>query len=107
MTHKLPKKDEPDELKSSEEKVFTFLENLSEFIGGLVIVVSLSTFSALIGLIIYIIVRERIGFILMIIVFGIGVVFSIFYALHIWRTKGTVNFISNTPTGVSVQDDHL
>lgn len=84
------------ELSKNSNGYITFLELLAEIIAWFAIVVSLSFFSGIIGGIIYLISSGKLGLIIAIIITGIGVVTSIIYACYVWKTKGTVNFISNS-----------
>ena len=74
--------------------IFWILESMTEVVGWLQIVASISVLGGIFGGIIYLIIPNTIGFILGVIVASIGIVFSMFYATKIWKKRGTVNFIS-------------
>ncbi len=84
---------EPDEVSN---KYIVFLELLTEVIAWFAIVVSLSFFAGIISFIILLLISGQSGFIIAMIILGLGVVTSIIYASYIWKTTGTVNFISNS-----------
>ncbi len=84
------------ESKNNSNRYLNFLEFLTEIIAWLAIVAFISFFSGIIGLITYLIISGEIGYIIAIIIGGVGVISSIIYASYIWKTKGTVNFISNS-----------
>jgi hypothetical protein len=80
----------------SEDRYFKLLETICEIVGWCVIVISLSAFAALIAFLLYLFIKGNTGIVIACTIFVLGAITSIIYASYIWRTKGTVNFISNS-----------
>lgn len=79
-----------------EDRYFKLLETVCEIVGWCVIVISLSAFAALIAFLLYLFIKGNTGIAIACTIFVLGAITSIIYACYIWRTKGTVNFISNS-----------
>ena len=72
-------------------KVFHFI---TEALGWLQIVASPLVAGLIIGGLVYLAKRDTIGLTIGIIIASIGLVVGIVWATKVWRTKGTVNFMS-------------
>ena len=90
------KKDESNDNELNSNKFINFLQLFTEVMAWIFIVISLSFFTGLISIIVYLIISGKSGFVIALIIEILGVFTSIFYACYIWKTKGTVNFISNS-----------
>jgi len=84
------------EIRENSNKYIAFLELATEIIAWFAIVISLSFFAGILAGILYLIISGKLGLIIAVIIATIGVATSIIYACYIWKTKGTVNFISNS-----------
>ena len=90
------KKKESKESREDSNTFIVFLELLTETLAWFAIVISLSFFAGIIGFIMYLIISGKLGLIIGIVIGSAGVITSFIYACYIWKTSGTVNFISNS-----------
>ena len=93
------------EVRENSNKYIVFLELATEIIAWFAIVISLSFFGGILAGILYLIIAGKPGLIIAAIISGTGVIASIIYACYIWKTKGTVNFISNSSSKYNNTDN--
>jgi hypothetical protein len=90
----MTKQTETDDAKTEKKN---FFELLTEFFGWVEIVISVSLLSGMLGFLVYLLKQNTLTLVLGIAITASGFIFGIFYATKVWKTRGTVNFISRVP----------
>ncbi|MDB5200964.1 MAG: hypothetical protein JWQ27_373 [Ferruginibacter sp.] len=80
----------------SKKDFFDVLDICAELVGWLFIACSIAFFAGLLAFFISTLFGEHLGFIIGCIIFGIGILGGIIYASRIFKTTGTIRFLSNS-----------
>ncbi len=72
----------------------TFIEVVTEIIGAFQIIISPFALGAILGFIVYLAFPGIVGLIVGLLIVLLGLALGIFWAIRIWRRKGTINYLS-------------
>ena len=88
-------------------KIFKAFENITEVLAWLQIVISFTLIGSGIGALIYFTNQNVIMLVIGIFIALVGLIFGIGYATKMWKTKGTVWFISRVSASPELDNDEI